>query len=61
VVLRTVSGEEAKQEILDLFQSGESLDQAEVAQRLSLDLMLVVDLCDELVKEGLVRYAVEGD
>ncbi len=61
MVLRTVSGEEAKQEILDLFQSGESLDQAEVAQRLSLDLMLVVDLCDELVKEGLVRYAVEGD
>lgn len=61
VVLRTVSREGAKREILGLFQRGEALDQAEVAQRLSLELMLVVDLCEELVKEGLVEYAADGD
>ena len=52
IVLRTVTREQAKQEIRDLFQTGETLYYSDVAQRLRIDLPLVVEICQELEDEG---------
>jgi hypothetical protein len=54
VMLRTLTREEAKKEIRELFQTGETLFYSDIATRLGLDLKLVVDICDELVEEGEV-------
>ncbi len=52
IVLRTISREEAKQEILELFQAGGSFFYSDISERLRLDLPLVVELCQELENEG---------
>ena len=54
VVLRTISREQAKQEIRELFASGETLYYSDIVQRLGLDIALVIDLCKELEAEGEV-------
>ena len=45
VVLRTVSRDQAKQEIQELFRSGGTLFYSDIARRLRIDLPLVVELC----------------
>ena len=55
IELRTISKEEAKQEILDLFQSGETLFYSDLAGRLRIDLPLVVEICEELKKGGEIE------
>jgi len=52
VVLRQITRDEAKQEIKELFASGETLDYEDIVDRLQLDLELVVGICDELTEEG---------
>ena len=54
IMIRTISREEAKQEILGLFESGETLFFSDIAKRLRLDLPLVVEICQELLEEGKV-------
>lgn len=56
IVLRAISQEDAKTEILRLFQENhaEVLDYGIIAERLQLDLQIVVDVCNELEKEGLI-------
>jgi len=56
IVLREVSHNEARREILDALEAGEPLDQADLAEGLSLELSLVVDVCNELVAEGVVNF-----
>lgn len=55
VVLRTISREQAKQEIQDLFRSGETLFYSDIARRLEIDLPLVVEICQELNGEGEIE------
>lgn len=55
IVLRTVSREQAKQEVQELFGSGETLFYSDIAQRLQLELSLVVELCQELKAEGEIE------
>ncbi len=58
VVLRELTRGEAKAEILDLLQqSGEDLYFSDIAERLQLDLELVVELSLELMREGQVEPA----
>src|SRR5208282_731933 len=53
VVLRSVPRDQAKKEILDLYrQSKTPLFYSDVAERLSLDLETVLELCTELENEG---------
>ena len=52
IVLRSISEEEAKKEIREIFESGDILFYSEIATRLKLDLSLVVELCQELIHEG---------
>lgn len=54
VVLRTVSREEAKREIQELFESGETLYFSDISRRLRIDIPLVVEICNELKEEGLI-------
>ena len=54
IVLRSVTKEQAKREIQDLFDTGETLYYSDVARRLDLELDLVVALCNELVQEGYI-------
>ena len=52
VVLRELSREDAKAEIIDLFSQGNVLDYEDVVTQLRIDLELAVELCDELIEEG---------
>ncbi|HEY6352495.1 MAG TPA: hypothetical protein VI636_24110 [Candidatus Angelobacter sp.] len=55
IVLRTLTREEARQEILELFRSSrEPLFYSDIAERLHLDLEQVLDITTELEQEGLV-------
>ncbi len=55
VILRAVPRSQAKKEIVGLFKrSKESLFYSDVAEQLRLDLKLVVELCNELEKEGRI-------
>ncbi len=52
--LRQVSREEAKAEILTLLSRGEPKYMGDIAEELSLELQLVVEICKELMSEGRV-------
>jgi cell division protein FtsB len=56
IVLRSITRDQAKQEILELFQSGETLFFSDIVQRLRIDLPLVVETCQELHEEGVLCY-----
>jgi len=56
VVLREISREEAKREIERLFAStDEVLYYSDIAERLGLELRVVVEICKELIKEGEIK------
>ena len=54
IVLREVTVEEARSEIIDLFASGETLYYSDISERLRIDLEMVVDICQELQQQGLI-------
>ena len=55
LVLRAIPRAQAKNEILELFRSATStLFYSDVAEQLSLDLELVVELCHELEQGGQI-------
>lgn len=54
ITLRDISRKQARKEILDLFKSGETLYYSDIAERLRLDLKMVVDICNELEKQGQI-------
>jgi hypothetical protein len=55
IILREISREEAKNEIKKLFSAGKTLYYSDIAQQLGLDLELVVDICNELQKQGDIK------
>jgi DNA-binding IclR family transcriptional regulator len=56
VVLRDVTEDQAKQEILDYFHAHPDSYPSDVADALRLDVALVRDLCAGLVEEGLLDW-----
>ena len=54
IELREISKEQARNEIIKSFEAGEPLDQADLADALSLEISLVVEVCNELIEEGAV-------
>lgn len=57
IVLRSISREDAKREILDLLDKSDRLYYYDIAEALSLDLEQVVEIMSELESEGLVGVA----
>jgi hypothetical protein len=55
IVLREITREEAKTEIIDIFASGETLYYSDISERLRIDLEVVVEICRELQAEGVIR------
>ncbi|MCI0439124.1 MAG: hypothetical protein L0177_08335 [Chloroflexi bacterium] len=55
IVLRTVTKEDAKEEIKKLFRTGETLYYSDISKRLGIELLMVVDICDELMEEGEIE------
>ncbi len=55
VVLREIGKDEAKQEIIRLFSTGKTLYYSDIVEQLKIDLELVVDICDEMIKEGKIQ------
>lgn len=51
IALRSITREEAKQEIRQLFSSGRTLYYSDIVKELRLDLETVVDICNELEEE----------
>jgi hypothetical protein len=60
IVLRSITREQAKGEILELFQSGQTLYYSDIAQRLRLDLPLVVEICQELRDAGEIEVDADA-
>ena len=60
IELRDISKEEAKRELLAMFQSGETLFYSDLATRLRLDLHLVVEICQELGQEGEIEVHADA-
>lgn len=59
IVLPTITKEQAKQEILELFQSAGTLFYSDIAERLRIDLPVVVEICQELEEEGEIEVDAE--
>ena len=55
VILREVSREEAKEDILGLFHQEQILYYSDIAEQLGLDLKLVVEICNELQSKGEIQ------
>ncbi|MXZ79155.1 MAG: hypothetical protein F4Z06_12905 [Acidimicrobiia bacterium] len=55
--LREITKEKARDEIIDLFATGEILHYSDIAFRLRLDLEMVVDICHQLEEDGLIHLA----
>lgn len=55
--LREITRDEAKDEIINLFATGEILYYSDIAIRLQLDLEMVVDICHQLEEDGLIHLA----
>jgi hypothetical protein len=60
IILRTIRRKQAKREIQELFQSGETLFYSDIARLLKLELALVVDLCQELEQEGEIEVCADA-
>ncbi len=58
--LREISKEQAREEIIHAFESGEPLGQGDLADALSLEISLVVEVCNELIEEGVVVFYDDG-
>jgi len=57
IKLRKVTREDAKSEIMELYKkSPEPLYYSDIIEKLNLDLELVVEIANELEKEGLIEY-----
>ena len=54
VILRSVDRVQALKEIEALFKEGETLYYSDVAEKLGLDLELVVDICNDLEDKGII-------
>ena len=60
IELRTISKEEAKVEIAALFDTTkEPLYYSDIMERLGIELELVVEICKELIEEGVI--GLDGD
>jgi len=55
IVLRQVTKEQAEKEIRRLFSKGEILYYSDIAERLGVDLQLVVEICNELQSRGEIE------
>lgn len=55
IILREVSKEVAEKEIKALFTEGQILYYSDIAERLRLDLQLVVEICNELQSKGEIE------
>ena len=55
IILREVSKKEAEKEIQKLFSEGQILYYSDIAERLRLDLQLVVEICNELQSRGEIE------
>ena len=56
IEIREISKEQAREEIIESFKSGEPLDHADLADALALEISLVVEVCSELMEEGVVVF-----
>ena len=57
IELREVTVDEARAEIVDLFATGETLYYSDIADRLRLDLEMVVEICHQLQEENVIYVA----
>ena len=60
IVLRDITKEQARKEILDAFAADEPLDHADLAEDLRLEISLVFEVCNELIDEGLVVFHADN-
>ena len=57
IILREITAEEARAEIIDLFATGETFYYSDIADRLRLDLEMVVEICHGLEEEDMIHVA----
>lgn len=52
IVIRDMPRNKAMEEVRSLFANGRTLYYSDIVKKLGLDLELVVDICNELLKKG---------
>lgn len=57
IVLREITRDEAISEIENLFKTGDTLYYSDIAEKLRLDLEMVVEICQELLQKGKIKVA----
>jgi hypothetical protein len=57
IVLREITREEAKDEIKELFKAGRVLYYSDIAEKLRIDLEMVVEICQELLSKGEIEVS----
>lgn len=57
IMLRSISREQAKEEIMGLLDKSDKLYYSDIAEKLKLDLKEVVEIIEELEVEGVVGEA----
>ena len=55
VILRAMTQDEARAEILSIFRSGRTLYYSDIVQELGIDIDQVVEVCEELESEGRIE------
>ncbi len=55
IILREITRKEAKQEIEILFKKGYTLFYSDIAEQLSIDIQLVVEICNDLQQSGEIE------
>jgi len=55
VPLRPLSRQEARAEIIGLFETGETLYYSDIVGRLGIDIDDVIEICNELEREGRIE------
>ena len=56
IVLRDITKEQARKEILEAFKVRKPLDYVDLADTLTLDLSLILEVCDDLMEDGVIVF-----
>ena len=59
MIIKEITREKAREEILQLFRTGDTLYYSDIVKKLNIDLEIVVDICTELHEQKVIEIDAE--
>jgi hypothetical protein len=59
LIIKEITQEKAREEILELFKEGNTLYYSDIVKKLDIDLEMVVDICTELLEQKVIEIDAE--